>query len=228
MDTQPKTAADGLRRVKTNVSHQRIGPRQQQKFRNTLEQWLIKPRKNPHTAEVCQIQDDVEITDDSGAQSSSAQSLDCQNAGKTSVSDTDEETQPLTPQNLEGDNPISPSSEDSADSGLMQTLSGNDGGLEKQEMETSSARSEGSVKHNTKITDFFSGTSVPCPPVRRGRTDKFPEKQDADEESSSSNDKPEVKWLGTPISELKRMPECGGLLPPLKDVPGQHTVMIRV
>ncbi|KAG8008636.1 Poly(ADP-ribose) glycohydrolase, partial [Nibea albiflora] len=38
---------------------------------------------------------------------------------------------------------------------------------------------------------------------------------------------PDVKWLGTPISELKRMPECGRPLPPLKDVPGQHTVMIR-
>ncbi|GLD62818.1 poly(ADP-ribose) glycohydrolase-like isoform X1 [Lates japonicus] len=61
-------------------------------------------------------------------------------------------------------------------------------------------------------------TSSPCLPVRQGRSGQ---------ETTSADAKPKVRWLGTPISELKRMPECGGLLPPLKDVPGQHTVMIR-
>ncbi|XP_022599252.1 poly(ADP-ribose) glycohydrolase-like [Seriola dumerili] len=225
MDIQPKTGAGGLRRVKTNVSHQKISPRQQQKLRNTLDQWLVKPRKNPNTDEVCQTQDEAETADDSAFQSTSAHSLDFQNAEKPTVSDMDEETQPLTPQDLEEDNPVSPSSKDSAGSGFMLTLSSNDGGLEKEEMETCAANSEGSVKHSTKITDFFSGTSSPRLPVRRVRPDKPPEKQDADTDTESPS--ADVKWLGTPISELKRMPECGGRLPPLKDVPGQHTVMIR-
>ncbi|XP_071319586.1 poly(ADP-ribose) glycohydrolase-like isoform X2 [Trachinotus anak] len=197
MDIQPKTEAGGLRRVKANISHQRIGHRQQQKFRNTLDQWLVKPRKNPNTDEVCCTQDEVEITDDSGFQSTSAESLDCQNSEKPTVSDMDEETQPLTPQDLEEENPVSAASKDSAGSGLLQKLSHND------------------------------GTLSPRPPVRRGRPDKSPEKRDADKESSSADVKPDVKWLGTPISELNRMPECGRRLPPLKDVPGQHTVMIR-
>ncbi|XP_040922663.1 poly(ADP-ribose) glycohydrolase isoform X2 [Toxotes jaculatrix] len=226
MDIQPKTEAGGLRRIKTKVSHQRTGPKHQQKLRNTLEQWLIKPRKNPNTAELCQTQD-ADITDDGSSQSTSTQSLDCQNAEEPVVSDMDEETQPLTSQDLEQDSPVSPSSKDSAGSGLVQTLSHNDGGFGKQEMEACSASSEGSVKHNTKITDFFSGTSSPHAPVRWGRPDKSSDKQDADKENTSADVKPEVKWLGTPISELKRMPGCGRLLPPLKDVPGQHTVMIR-
>uniref|UniRef100_A0A8C2ZNC4 poly(ADP-ribose) glycohydrolase n=1 Tax=Cyclopterus lumpus TaxID=8103 RepID=A0A8C2ZNC4_CYCLU len=78
-----------------------------------------------------------------------------------------------------------------------------------------------------EITDFFSGTSSTGLPVRRGRPDKTPEKQDADKETTSAVVKPKVKWLGTPINDLKRMPECGGLLPPLRNVPGQHTVMIQ-
>uniref|UniRef100_A0A4W6F4S9 poly(ADP-ribose) glycohydrolase n=1 Tax=Lates calcarifer TaxID=8187 RepID=A0A4W6F4S9_LATCA len=178
-------------------------------------------------AKRAKTQDDVEIVDEGGSQSTSAQSMDCQNAEKPTVSDTDEETQPLTPQDLEEDNPVSPASKNSAGSGLMQTLSHSGGELEEQEMETCPRSLEDSVKHNTKITDFFSGTSSPCLPVRRHRPDKSPDREDADKETTSADAKPKVRWLGTPISELKRMPECGGLLPPLKNVPGQHTVMIR-
>ncbi|XP_029311913.1 poly(ADP-ribose) glycohydrolase isoform X2 [Cottoperca gobio] len=106
------------------------------------------------------------MADDSSFQSTSAQVLACTNAEKPDISDSDEETQPLTPQDLDEDNPVSPAFEDFAEN-------------------------------------------------------KPPEKQDADKDKSN------VKWLGTPINELKRMPECGGPLPPLRDVPGQHTVMIR-
>ncbi|XP_035517759.1 poly(ADP-ribose) glycohydrolase-like isoform X2 [Morone saxatilis] len=234
MNIQPKTG-DVLRGVKTKGYRQRIGPKQQHKFRNTLERWLVKPSKNPNAAEVCQTQEDVQMADDGDFQSTSAQSLHCQDAEKPALSDSDEETQPMTPQALDEDNPASPASKDSAGSGLMQTLHNNYDGLEKQEMETCSASTEESVKHNTKITDFFSGTSSSGTsssgasssglPVKRGRPDKFPGKQAADNESSAAQ--PDVKWLGTPINELKRMPECGGPLPPLKNVPGQHTVTIR-
>uniref|UniRef100_A0A7N8X275 poly(ADP-ribose) glycohydrolase n=1 Tax=Mastacembelus armatus TaxID=205130 RepID=A0A7N8X275_9TELE len=62
-------------------------------------------------------------------------------------------------------------------------------------------------------------------PMRPTSLDKPLEKPNADKETTDV--KPDVKWLGTPINELKRMPECGRPLPPLKDVPGQHTVMIR-
>ncbi|KAL7372068.1 hypothetical protein ABVT39_009539 [Epinephelus coioides] len=223
MDIGPKTGADRLRGVKTKGCHQRIAPRPQQKFRSTLERWLVKPQKS--TAEVCQTQEDVEMAHDSAFQSTSAQVQDRQNAEKPAVSDSDEETQPLTPQDLDDYNPVSPASKDSAGSGLTQPRSHSYDGLEKEEMETDS--SESSVKHNAKITDFFAGTSSPGVPVRQGRPNKSPDKPDADKEATSAVVKPDVKWLGTPISELKRMPECGGPLPPLKDVPGQHTVMIR-
>uniref|UniRef100_A0A8D2ZLQ1 poly(ADP-ribose) glycohydrolase n=1 Tax=Scophthalmus maximus TaxID=52904 RepID=A0A8D2ZLQ1_SCOMX len=212
-DLQPKTADGGLRRAKQNAPHQRLGPGQQQKLVNTLEEWLVKPTNNPNTPGVCQTEDDDD--DDGAFQSTSAQFVHCQDAGKPTDSDMDEETQPLTPQDLEEDSPVSPASEHSAVSGPTQTLRRNDDGLEEREMEM-----ETSVRHNTKITDFYSGTSSPRLPVRRVKPD---ESQDADEETPSAD----VKWLGTPISELKRMPECGRPLPPLRDVPGQHTVMIR-
>lgn len=227
MDTQPKTGAGGLRRVKTNVSHQKVGPRLQQKLITTLDRWLEKPKKTQNTEEVCQTEDVVEMTEDSAFQSTSARSQDCQVTEKHTVSDTDEETQPLTPQDLDEDDPVSPTSKGPAETGLMHTLPADDGGSDKEEMETCAASSEGPAKHNKKITDFFSGTSSPRPPVRRGRPDKRKEEQDTDTDSPSAA-KPDVKWLGTPISELKRRPECSGRLPPLKDVPGQHTVMIRV
>ncbi|KAL3051614.1 hypothetical protein OYC64_001786 [Pagothenia borchgrevinki] len=176
MDIRPKTGADGLRGVKTKGNHQRIGPRQQQNLKSTLDQWLVKPRRNPSTADGCQIQEDVEMDDDDSVlQSTSAQVPDCTKAEKPALSDSDEETQPMTPQHLYEDNPVSPAFMDSAER-----------------------------------------TSSPDLPS---------EKQGADKENTSG--KPHVKWLGTPINDLNRMPECGGPLPPLKDVPGQHTVMIR-
>ncbi|XP_075313687.1 poly(ADP-ribose) glycohydrolase [Odontesthes bonariensis] len=223
MDTPPKTGAGGLRGVKTKGSLQRTGPKQQQKLRNTLERWLVKPSKSQRTTEDCQNHDNVDMTDDDGFQSTSAQSLDSRDAEKSVVSDTDGETQPLTPQSLNQDCPVSPASVDSAGSGLIQALSRTEDGLEKQEMERCSINSEGSAKHSTKITDFFSGSSSQNLPVRRSVPDKSSEQQDADKETSSAD----VKWLGTPISELKRMPECGGVLPPLKNIPYQHTVLIR-
>lgn len=205
MDIQPKTGTDGLRGVKAKVYHQRIGPKQKQKFRNTLERWLVKPSKNQSTAEACQTQQDEEMTDDSDFQSTSAQSLDCQN---TIVPDSDEETQPLTPQELDECIPVSLASK------------------ERQDMEASPSSAE-SVKHHTKITDFFPGTSSRGLPVRRRRPDKFSRDEDADKQTTSAAIKPDVKWLGTPISELKRMPGCFHL-PALKNVPGLHTVMIEV
>ncbi|XP_008288650.1 poly(ADP-ribose) glycohydrolase isoform X2 [Stegastes partitus] len=223
MDAQPKPREEGLGRVKIKGSLQRTGPRKQEQPKYSLERWLVKPAKNPSTADVCQIQEDVEMTDAGGVQSTSAQSADCKIAEHPPVSDTDEETQPLTPQDLDPDYPVSPASQDSAGSEPTQTSSRNESGSEKQETETYPESSKGSVKHSAKITDFFSGMPSPALPFRRGKSNRFPQKQDPDKTAASSD----VKWLGTPISELKRMPECGAPLPRLKDVPGQHTVMIR-
>ncbi|XP_028990607.2 poly(ADP-ribose) glycohydrolase [Betta splendens] len=212
METQPNSGDGGLRGVKTKSSHQRFGTRQLHKLRSTLDQWLIKPRKNQKT--VCQTQDKVEVTENDGSQNS-----DC---------DMNEESQPLTPQNLEEDSAMLHASKDSPYSDT-ETASHKDDGLELQEMETISASSENSDKHTKKITDFFQGASSSSSglTVKRASLPKSSKKQDADKETSSADDKPEVKWLGTPISELKRMPACGGMLPPLRHVPGQHTVMIR-
>ncbi|KAF7669365.1 hypothetical protein LDENG_00199680 [Lucifuga dentata] len=222
MDMRPKTGAGGLRGVKTKVSHHRISPKQQQEFRSTLERWLVKPSKNTSTADVCQPREDVEMTDDCGFQSTSANTLyskrqDCisKNTGKSAELDLNEETQPLTQENLDDE------SKNSSGSGLTRTPIYSDGYLEKQEQE------RGSLKRNPKITDFFSGTSSPRLSVRCGSPDESPEEMDEDKETTPDDDKPDVTWLGTPISELRRMPECGGWLPQLKDIPGQHTVLIR-
>uniref|UniRef100_A0A3Q2W6T5 poly(ADP-ribose) glycohydrolase n=1 Tax=Haplochromis burtoni TaxID=8153 RepID=A0A3Q2W6T5_HAPBU len=221
---RPKTSGAGdLRGVKMKGRLQRIGPTQQQKFRNTLERWLIKPMETSSTGDVCQTQNDEEMMDDDGFQSTSAQSLESKEAEILFVTDTDEETQPLTPADLDQDPPVSPAAKDSAGSDLTPTLLQSDDDLETTKMDTCPATSDGSVKLNSKITDFFSGVSSPGFPGKRRRSEKSPEKQDTEKEPNPS----EVSWLGTPINELKRMPECGEPLPPLKNVPGHHTVMIR-
>ncbi|XP_069548009.1 poly(ADP-ribose) glycohydrolase-like [Brachyistius frenatus] len=221
MDIRLKTGAGGSRGVKMKASLQRIGPSQQHGFNSTLDRWLVKPSKKPRTAEERQTEEDVEMTGEDGLQSTSGQSLDCRTAEKHSVSDTDDETQPLTPPDVDQDCPVSPASPGSAQSGLKKTRSQNDGRVEKQDMETCS---EDSVKHGNKITDFFPGISSPGLPARRpDRSDASQGKEDADKEPSSTA----RKWLGVPIGELRRMPECGKPLLPLKDVPAHHTVMIR-
>ncbi|KAM3859935.1 poly(ADP-ribose) glycohydrolase [Diretmus argenteus] len=229
MYMRPKTGVGVMRGIKTKGSHHRIGPRQQQRFRGSLESWLVKPSKPTSTAEVCQAQEDVEMTDAAGFQCTSAQSVDTKSHGRAchiseepAVIDLDEETQLLTPQDLEEDSPVSPASKDSAGSGYLQTVIRDDGELEKQGTERFSGDSKASVKRSPKITDFFSGFSSGLP-LRRDGPEESLEKQDGDEENAPAD----VTWLGTPISELKRMPECGQPLPRLKDVPGQHTVSIR-
>ncbi|KAM9837917.1 LOW QUALITY PROTEIN: poly(ADP-ribose) glycohydrolase [Aulostomus maculatus] len=201
MDIKPKTGG-GLRGVKTKASHHRIIPRQQQKFRNALESWLVKPTQNI-TAAVCQPQEEeVKMDDEDNAHSQS-----CQNADNFDAFDSDEETQRLTPQDLEEDNSVAPTSKHTH----------TDDGMDKQEMASGSGCSEGFVKHRSKITDFF--PEAPSPGL--------PDEEDSDWENTSGDSEPVVTWLGTPISELRRMPECRGTLPPLKDIPGLHTVMIR-
>lgn len=219
-----RSGASDLQGVKMKGPLQRIGPRHQPKIRNTLERWLVKPVKSSSAAEVCQTKDDEEMTDDSGFQSTSVQSLDFKKAQMASGSDTDEETQPLTPEDLTQEPPVSPSAKDSAGSELKQELLHDDGGLGRTKTETCQASSENSFKFSAKITDFFSGTSSPRLTLRQRGSEKSPDKQGSEKETTPSD----AKWLGTPISELKRMPECGASLPPLKDDRDHHTVMIRV
>uniref|UniRef100_A0A6Q2ZIS9 poly(ADP-ribose) glycohydrolase n=1 Tax=Esox lucius TaxID=8010 RepID=A0A6Q2ZIS9_ESOLU len=61
-----------------------------------------------------------------------------------------------------------------------------------------------------------------CPEKQLQDRDVPCEKQRGDSPPPS-----DARWLGSPMSELKRMPQCGGPLPPLKDLPDQHTVLIR-
>lgn len=224
--TSNETPDQGKRENKTErkgdlrgVKSKKIGTKFQLKPINTLESWLVKPSKSKASAEASQTQDDFEIVDGSSVETPSAQSPEGKNTDISSFN-LDEETQVLTPPVFEQDSSVSPFSVDSAGSRLIQALSHNDDGLEKQEKERCS---EGSVKHKVKITDFFSGHSSQSLQVKRDKPTKSPEEQDEDRDSPA-----DVRWLGTPISALKRMPECGGEPPPLKDIPGKHTVMIRV
>uniref|UniRef100_A0A8C8DV93 poly(ADP-ribose) glycohydrolase n=1 Tax=Oryzias sinensis TaxID=183150 RepID=A0A8C8DV93_9TELE len=204
---QPKTRANDLRGVKRN----KFGANFQQKPLNTLEGWLVKPSKCVATAEASQTPEDVEMLGESSVETPLAPSPEGKITGMSS-SDLDEETQVLTPPDIDQDSSVS---QFSADSG-GQTLSHNVAGLEKQEKERCSGDS---VKHKVKITDFFLGHSSQNLKVKRIKPDKSPEEQETEPSA-------DVRWLGTPISALKRMPECGGEPPPLKDIPGKHTVMI--
>ncbi|KAJ8264358.1 hypothetical protein GJAV_G00148230 [Gymnothorax javanicus] len=83
----------------------------------------------------------------------------------------------------------------------------------------STSAAKGSVKRDAKITDFFPGPrshnpSASVPSAGAGR------------DGSRGGPQAGPKWMGTPIHELKRMPECGHPLPPLKAA-HNHTVMIR-
>ncbi|CAN9509175.1 unnamed protein product [Ophioblennius macclurei] len=218
-DDKPETKMDHSKTGEADLV-QRSGRRQQLKINTTtLERWLVKPSKSPKTAEVQETQQDVEITDEDAFPSTSAQSPDCKVIESISVSDTDEDTQPLTPQDLVEELSSSPDSQASTIVNV-QTQSGSDEGFEKHKTETPSANS---AKQRTKITHFFSSTSAPGSQGRPPRSGKDSGKRDDEDETSSSN----VTWLGTPISELKRMPKCGGPLPPLKHVRNQETVTIR-
>lgn len=200
MDVRPKTG-DGVQRgVKRKGSFQRtIAP--QKHIRNTLQQWLVKPSITTDKAEASQTQENTDMTDI--CHNSSPQSYDCH---KHDLSDSDSDTQPLTPKDLPQNSPESKAFED------------------KQETERTIP--EGLVKQKSKITDFFSGMSSPGLPIRRRKSTEHSESGNADKQPASAVGKPDVKWLGTPISKLKRMSGCLHL-PVLKDDP-VHTVMIRV
>lgn len=203
MDVKPKNRAGSVGGVKLKESHQT----QQQKLKNTLDRWLVKPQKVTCPEKVSQQQEDVEISEENALQSTSDETNPSQNTEQDAVYNEDEETQLLTPQEPDKNTPIL--TEDAP-----------------QETETSTKTADASVKQKRRITDFFSGSSSQRDSVKRSRIDRSPD--ESEEEPASPEVQPDVTWLGTPIAELKRTPGCGGGLPRLKDVPDQHTVMIRV
>lgn len=146
-------------------------------------------------------QKDPDMPDACDLQSTSDQFTNYQ---KSALSDSDEETQSLTPQDLDECSPVAKCSKE-------------------QDREANPKSHGASAKKTIKITDFFPGSTSRSLPVKRSRA----EKENADMETNQ-DDQANVKWMGTSINELKRLPDCGGPLPPLKDIPGMHTVLIRV
>lgn len=219
MDLQSQRDEDSLPDEKLN----KHGLAQRQKITNTLERWLLKSSKSPNATEKRPNQKGVGVTDGLGFQSGSASSLDCISAENPSASDVDEETQPLTPQDWAPSGSMSPTSRDSTGSGCTQRGPRDAKEFEEEPAGACASSSEGSAKKRTKITDFFSGGLSQSLAVKRGRPDTSSD-GGRDEKTTPA----QVKWLGTPIGELKRMPRCGGTLPPLKDDPDRHTVLIRV
>lgn len=200
MDVRPKTGEGVLRGVKRKGSLQTTIPPQKH-IRNTLQQWLVKPSINTVEAEASQTPENADVTDT--CHNPSTQSHD---RNKPALSDSDSDTQPLTPQDLPQNSPEPKAFED--------------------KQETEATVPEAFVKQKTKITDFFSGMSAPGLPIRRRKTTEHSKRGNADKQSAPAVGKHDVKWLGTPISKLKRKSGCFQL-PALKDDPG-HTVMIRV
>lgn len=202
------------------------GRQQQKTSATTLDRWLAKPLKKTQTVEVSQTQQDVDMTDDNAISSTSTESPDCKVVDILSASDTDEDTQPLTPPDLVKESSSSPVSEDSPGIEHLKTPSGSDEGIKMHKRETPPPSSADSAKQKPKITDFFSLKAASSLNVVSVRSVKDPEKDDDDDDEEETNSVDDT-WLGTPISELKRMPKCGGRLPPLKQVCNQDTVMIR-
>ncbi|XP_057682985.1 poly(ADP-ribose) glycohydrolase [Corythoichthys intestinalis] len=197
MNSRTKADIESLRGVKTKSSHHKIASKQK-RTRNALERWLLKPTSNPNTSEMM-------LTD--GPQNPTSHSYDGHNA----VSDSDDDTQPIISQGMDCDGLDPALSIHSENQHVLH-----DGSSEKPEV-ASSSTSAGCFSR-AKITDFFSGASAAYSRLRK--PDKGFELRDTGEENDAI-------CLGTPVSELRRMPQCGKKLPPLKDVPGVHTVMIR-
>ncbi|XP_064806057.1 poly(ADP-ribose) glycohydrolase isoform X2 [Oncorhynchus masou masou] len=98
-----------------------------------------------------------------------------------------------------------------SDEQMEETVSKINRHLDKQQdTERSSSKGQG------KITDFFAPSTSAQAPSEKQRRDG--------EDGPPPYDS---KWLGSPISDLRRMPQCGRPLPPLKNIPDHHTVMIR-
>lgn len=162
----------------------------------------------------------------------------------------DEETVPLTPSDsLKDHKPVSQVTTDhkpvsevpkdhkpvsdlptdpkgDSDEQMEETVSQINRHLDKQQdTERSSSKGQG------KITDFFAPSTsaqAPSEKQRRDGEDVPREKQRRDGEDGPPPSPPyDSKWLGSPISDLRRMPQCGRPLPPLKNIPDHHTVMIR-
>ncbi|KAK6301428.1 hypothetical protein J4Q44_G00274810 [Coregonus suidteri] len=122
-----------------------------------------------------------------------------------------------------------------SDEQTEETTSQSNRELDKQQDTERSSSSKG----KGKITDFYArklpqapSTSAQAPSDKQHRDGDVPrEKQRGDRDGDDVPPPPsppyESKWLGSPISDLRRMPQCGRPLPPLKNAPDHHTVMIR-
>ena len=212
IDARPKSGTGSLRGVKSTFSQYRIGPKQQHTLRGTLQNWLVKPRKPLGRAEA---QDVDMVGVDSSRCSAAAERMDTEEErapAHDDALDSGEDTQPLTPQSLEMDNATARAPSSSSEAPRRPS---------KTEAEGESSRSK------PKITDFFPITQSPDVPSRR-RRQQHSGAVSPEQDGSAPEDEQDVAWLGTPISELRRMPECGGRLPRLRACPVQHTVMIRV
>ncbi|XP_069741532.1 poly(ADP-ribose) glycohydrolase isoform X2 [Narcine bancroftii] len=81
---------------------------------------------------------------------------------------------------------------------------------------------KGSTKMSTKITDHFVYLVRKPQRINDKRRGNCME----DKRTPRGRHTADVKWLGTPISEMRRMPECSGTLPALR-TSGNHSVTIR-
>ncbi|KAM9412303.1 poly(ADP-ribose) glycohydrolase-like isoform 1-T1 [Salvelinus alpinus] len=113
-----------------------------------------------------------------------------------------------------------------SDEQMEETVSQSNKELDKQQVTERSSSS----KDKGKITDFFApSTSAQAPSEKQHRYGDVPrEKQRGDRDDVPPPSPPyDSKWLGSPIGDLRRMPQCGRPLPPLRNSPDHHTVMIR-
>ncbi|XP_071264969.1 poly(ADP-ribose) glycohydrolase isoform X1 [Salvelinus alpinus] len=113
-----------------------------------------------------------------------------------------------------------------SDEQMEETVSQSNKELDKQQDTERSSSS----KDKGKITDFFApSTSAQAPSEKQHRYGDVPrERQRGDRDDVPPPSPPyDSKWLGSPIGDLRRMPQCGRPLPPLRNSPDHHTVMIR-
>ncbi|KAG7492729.1 hypothetical protein MATL_G00017930 [Megalops atlanticus] len=215
--------------IGTKSGNQQNCPGEQRaKKPNTLDRWLVKAPNAP--AEVAKVNASVSLSDEPGTVDVEMRSPD--NSPCTSPQGAGTEDQAQACAQTEGpssvtenepsvdtcaEDPMSPVQE-AKDDGAVEVKDA--GGSDKRRTAgPPPATSKDSGKRNSKITEFFPRCQSQAPV----------ESVQASAEGCGggrANPTAAAKWLGTPVDELKRMPQCGQPLPHLKAT-YSHTVMIR-
>ncbi|KAJ8013541.1 hypothetical protein DPEC_G00030840 [Dallia pectoralis] len=244
--TSPRTMEEQKHDAETASPSQTNNP-------SNLDMWLQIPSKQPTSPAAGQQQhedeDDVEMLSPASSESDCshnvlntdtqaftqiAHSSDPEDPSTFCTMDLKENQEPIASESLE-ENTIDWEVTTDHKRVLEPTTDGTGQGGEKTVTGRSRQDETGGPSNSKgpgqgKITDFFTRTSASaqaCPEKQSEDRHVQCEGQCGDSPPPPMPPSTDAKWLGCPMGELRRMPQCGAPLPPLKDLPDQHTVTIR-